>query len=221
MDSKWTLDFRVRIEGLDDNGDPSLKPWSGHLGILTPRGQKVVDRQEDDVTSPPRSSPDGMGSPLEIEGTTTSAVDLSGIDEIVTDDSFEEQVMMNTQRLGDMSSNYRGVQDEGREDSQTQDDLTQDTESSMVGDERVVPYNATVVPSSGKKSGVTGQTDIRRNDDDGSQDARVHHGDDLISNVRHDGGHRVPVSGVEDDIVVTENTTAKPWIVGAAQARTK
>ena len=169
MDSKWTLDFRVRIEGLDDNGDPSLKTWSGHPGILTPRGQKVVDRQEDDVTSPPRSSPDGMGSPLEIEGTTTSAVDLSGIDEIVTDDSFEEHVMRSTQMMGDIGSNYRGVQDEGLEDSQTQDDLPQDTESSMVGDARVVPDNATVVPSSGKKCGITGQTDIRRNDDERSQ----------------------------------------------------
>ena len=65
----------------------------------------------------------------------------------------------------------------------------------MVGDTRVVPDNATVVPSSGKKCGITGQTDNRMNDDERSQDARVHHGDDLISNVRHDGGHQVPVSG--------------------------
>ena len=83
----------------------------------------------------------------------------------------------------------------------------------MVGDTRVVPDNATVVPSSGKKCGITGQTDNRMNDDERSQDARVHHGDDLINNVRHDGGHQVPVSGVEDDIVVSdENTTVTPSV---------
>ena len=77
---------------MDDQGDPSLKTWSGQPGDQPPRGHIVVDRQEDDIISPPGSSSDGMGSSPHMEGTTTSAVDLTGIEEIRSDDSFEEQV---------------------------------------------------------------------------------------------------------------------------------
>ena len=92
---------------MDDQGDPSLKTWSGQPGDQTPRGHIVVDRQEDDIISPPGSSSDGMGSSPHMEGTTTSAVDLTGIEEIRSDDSFEEQVWRNTQRSDDRAPGYR------------------------------------------------------------------------------------------------------------------
>ena len=111
-----------------------------------------MGRQEDDSISPPRSSSDGMSSSLYIEGTTMSAVDLTGIDEIVSDESFEERVRMNTQTdegYDDKGPGYREEQEEDITDTQTQGDKSQDTESGMVGDIRVVPNNTTVVPSIG------------------------------------------------------------------------
>ena len=153
-----------------------------------------------------------MGSFLYIEGTTTSVVDLTGIDEILSDESFEVQVRRNTQteeKLDDKVPGYLGVQEEDIRDTQTQDDVSQDTESGMVGDIRVVPDNTTVVPSSGKKGEKTGNT---VDDDDRSQDARGHHGGDLINTVRHDDDHQLFFSGVEGDNVVSNITTVKPSV---------
>ena len=195
---------------MDDQGDPSLKTWSGHPEILTPRGQMVVDRQEDDVISPPGSSSDGMGSSLYIEETSTSVVDLTGIDEILSDESFEVQVRRKTQteeKLDDKVPGYLGVQEEDIRDTQTQDDVSQDTESGMVGDIRVVPDNTTVVPSSGKKREEIENT---VDDDDSSQDARGHHGGDLISVVIQDDDRQGSMSGGDDDNVVSNITTVTP-----------
>ena len=116
--------------------------------------------------------------------------------------------------VGDTGPNYRGVQEEGLEDSQTQYDLPQDTESGMVGETRVVPDNTTVVPSSGKKRGITGQTDNTMDDEDRSQDARVHHGGDLNITVRHDDDRGVSVSGVEGENVVADVITTVTPSVG-------
>ena len=47
----------------------------------------------------------------------------------------------------------------------------------------------------------------RDTEDDRIPGTREHHGGDLVNTHRQEDGHQVPVSGMEEDIVVSDNTT--------------